>query len=84
MGLELKRNLTGAHTLQAGEFFSDPARHVTRRMIAVTLSCPLCGGLADLDERHAIDSSGRMTPAFACASCPLLEWITLSGWGEMC
>jgi hypothetical protein len=82
VAIEIKRNLTGSHALQPGEYFTDPAGYIEHCTAHVTLSCPLCGGLTVLDELYAIDRAGRISPSFACPKCPLLERLVLDGWGD--
>lgn len=75
MGLRLNRNTGTAANLSPGEWCVDDH---------VTISCPACGGIAWLDDRHYVDHGGLVTPAFACPTetCSFFEWITLGGYGE--
>ena len=83
MSQRLNRNLGDEDALQPGEYVAIEHEHVTRTMIKIVVCCPLCGGKRTLDERHAVAPDGKVTPALACSSCPLIEWIELGGWGEV-
>ncbi len=74
MGLTLQRHLGPPTTMEPGQF--------TRATGATIIACPLCDGLSTISETHAIDSSGRVTPAFACPTCPFLEFLVLESHGE--
>jgi hypothetical protein len=70
MGLRLSRNLGSPATLVAGEFCLDAG--------LIHVACPGCGTLTVLDDaKHIVARDGRVTPAWRCPACPVVEWITL-------
>jgi hypothetical protein len=74
MGLELRRNLSGVHALDTGEWCLVDGR--------ATFSCPLCSKLVTLEPAHRVDPAGKVTPPFDCPWCPFREFITLDSWRD--
>lgn len=81
MALRLPRSLGTLRDLDVGHYLVDEA--TPTRVREVHVRCPLCGATTLLDSAgHVIAGDGRVTPAFTCRACPLIEWIDLDSWGE--
>jgi hypothetical protein len=45
--------------------------------------CPGCGAIVELQaEKHVVSREGKVTPAWRCVECPVVEWIELEAYGE--
>lgn len=73
-------NITGADTLQPGEYAVEHSDCVPAAAPVITLCCPLCSAKHDLTEVHHVADNGRVSPAFQCPTCPFLEWLRLTSW----
>lgn len=79
MGVRLARCLGPAEQLQPGEYTREPGPRIIG---AIVVRCPCCGAIDAFSEKHVVDPSGRVTPAWRCptATCSFLEWLELDSF----
>jgi hypothetical protein len=84
MGVRLQRHLGPVESISAAQFHTHLDKHTPGRMCDVAICCPACGGVSEVPETHAIDTDGRVTPAWKCPTptCPFFDYLTLDTWGE--
>ncbi len=73
-------NLGAPADLAGGEYCVVADQGVPQQPETVTLSCPICSTRHVISETHTIADSGKVSPAFKCPSCPMLEWLRLCDW----
>jgi hypothetical protein len=79
VALRLPRHLGSLRDLDVGQYLVDEP--TPTRVREVHVRCPLCGETTLLDpESYVVAGDGRVTPAFRCVSCPLIEWLELDSW----
>lgn len=78
MGVRLQRHLGPVGSLEPAQWTFETASG------SPAICCPGCGGVSDVDDLKAIDSGGRITPAWSCptVTCPFFDYVTLEGWAE--
>lgn len=82
MALRLPRHLGLLRDLDVGQYLVDEA--TPTRVREVHVRCPLCSETTLLEsDSYVVAGDGRMTPAFCCPRCPLIEWLELDSWGPL-